>query len=75
MIEVIGIISMCLSVTGVVLNNRKLKICFIFWVISNTFSGYIHYNSEVYSLLLRDFVFILLAIEGWFKWGNSEKTN
>ena len=75
MIEVIGIISMCLSVTGVVLNNRKLKICFIFWVISNIFSGYIHYNSEVYSLLLRDFVFTLLAIEGWFKWGNSEKTN
>jgi len=71
MIEVIGIISMCLSVTGVVLNNRKLKICFIFWIASNFLSAYIHYNSGVYSLLLRDCIFTVLAFEGWFKWSKK----
>ena len=72
MIELFGIISLVLSVTGVVLNNRKLKFCFLFWIISNILSGYVHFEAHVYSLLCRDIIFTVLAIEGWVKWGKTK---
>ena len=73
MIELFGTISMVLAVTGVVLNNRKMIICFWFWMISNAMSGWIHFDSGVYSLMVRDAVFFVLAIEGLIRWGKDKK--
>lgn len=68
MIEIAGTIGLVFAVTGVVLNNRKLRICFVFFLLSNSLSLFVHSQSHIWSLLVRDGVFIILAIEGWFKW-------
>ena len=68
MIEMIGTISMGLGIIGVILNNRKMTICFYFWLVSNGLSAWIHLSGGVYSLLVRDTIFFVLAIEGIIKW-------
>jgi len=71
--EIVGIIAMGFAVTGVIANNRKLRFCFILFLISNTLSGGIHAHIGIWSLLLRDTIFFVLAIEGWFKWGRKDE--
>ncbi len=68
MIEVIGTISTLLAIAGVILNNHRLWPCFVLWVISNALTGYIHYRKRVWSLFIRDVVFVLLAIQGLWLW-------
>ena len=72
MIEIIGTIALILSVLGVILNNRKLRVCFLIWLVSNTLCFIIHISIGVWSLMIRDFIFTILAIEGWFKWGKKK---
>lgn len=66
--ELLGTISMALAVTGVLLNNRKMISCFYVWIVSNFVSAYLHFDSGIYSLLIRDLVFLVLACEGIMKW-------
>ena len=70
--EIAGIICLILGVTGVILNNRRMRICFIVWMISNAMSACIHMGSEIWSLLIRDVIFLILAFEGWIKWGKKK---
>ena len=72
MLEVIGIIATILAVTGVVLNNRRLRVCFIIWFVSNALSLIIHAQTGVWSLTARDAIFLVLAVEGWIKWGKKK---
>jgi len=67
-LEIVGAISAVLAVAGVLLNNRKMIACFYVWIVSNTISACLHFNAELYSLLARDVVFILLAFDGFFRW-------
>ena len=78
MIEIAGIISGYLAVAGVMANNRKLRWCFLVWMISNAISFVIHcqavhYQEAMWTLALRDLVFFVLAIDGWFRWGKEDK--
>ena len=73
MIELIGTIATILAVTGVILNNRKLRVCFIIWFISNTLTLAIHAQTGIWSLLVRDAIFLILAVEGWVRWGRRDK--
>jgi len=68
MIEFIGAAAGILAVTGVLLNNRRLRICFIFWMISNFLSALIHIGAGIWSLAARDLIFLVLTVEGWFLW-------
>jgi nicotinamide riboside transporter PnuC len=70
MIEIIGIIATILAITGVILNNRRLRVCFILWLVSNSLTLVIHAQTDVWSLVARDAVFLVLAVEGWIRWGN-----
>ena len=77
MIELIGIIATVLAVVGVLANNRRLRVCFLVWMVSNFLTGAIHANTlyyqfDIWPLLLRDVVFFGLAIEGWVRWGKQE---
>ena len=72
MIEIIGFISGVLAVIGVLANNRKLRWCFLVWMVSNAMSLVIHADAGIWSLAIRDAVFLLLAFEGWFKWGRKK---
>lgn len=69
--EIIGIIATIFAVIGVITNNRRLRICFLLWLLSNALSGIIHVHAGIWSLLIRDIIFFVLAIEGWFKWGHK----
>jgi len=71
MIEIAGMISTMFAVAGVVLNNRRLRLCFALWLVSNAVSLWIHVDAGVWSLAVRDGIFLLLAVEGWFKWGRD----
>ena len=69
--EIIGIVVTIFAVIGVITNNRRLRICFLLWLLSNALSGIIHFQAGIWSLLVRDIIFFILAIEGWFKWGHK----
>lgn len=73
MLELIGTITTILAVTGVVLNNRRKRACFMFWLVSNAMSMIIHAQTGVWSLAVRDLIFIVLAIEGWYLWKSNSK--
>ena len=66
--EIVGTIATVLAVTGVLLNNRRMIACFYIWIVSNSITAALHYNVELYSLLVRDVVFLALAFEGLYKW-------
>lgn len=72
MIELLGTIVMIVAVGGVLLNNRKSRICFLLWFVSNILSAVIHVRVGVWSLVARDLVFLVLAIEGWLLWGRCD---
>ena len=74
MIEIIGTIATILAVGGVLMNNRRLRVCFLIWMVSNALTAGIHAHSGIWSLLARDAIFFVLAIEGWIRWGKSQKT-
>jgi len=68
MIELIGTTAAILAITGVVLNNRRLRLCFLLWLVSNSLTLIIHAQTGVWSLAARDAIFLILAVEGWIKW-------
>lgn len=68
MTEIFGIFATVLAVLGVVFNNRKLIACFYFWLLSNAITAGIHYNAGIYSLLVRDAIFFVLAAEEIYQW-------
>lgn len=68
MIEVLGAIATVGAVIGVVLNNRRLIWCFPLWFCTNAISAVIHLHAGIWSLAVRDIVFMALAVDGWFRW-------
>ena len=71
MIEIVGTIATVLAIVGVLANNRRLRWCFLVWMVSNALSLIIHAQMDVWSFVGRDTVFLILAIDGWFKWGRK----
>ena len=74
MIELIGIIATILAVTGTVANNRRLRWCFLVWAVSNSISLAIHVHDTRWCFVLRDAIFIVLAVEGWRMWKLKKRT-
>lgn len=73
MLEILGSIATVLAITGVVFNNRRLIWCFPIWMVSNAISAYLHADAGLVSLLVRDCVFMVLAVDGWWRWGKAHK--
>ena len=74
MIEVLGTIGTVLAVIGVVLNNHLCRWCFVVWLISNSLAVVVHLITGPWSFVVRDLIFIGLAIHGWFVWKRKHKT-
>jgi len=68
MMEWIGAIAGMLAVVGVLLNNRRMIWCFPVWLVSNSLCCGLHVHAGLWSLAVRDAVFIVLSLEGWFRW-------
>ena len=73
MIEIIGIIVTVLAVAGVILNNHRLRACFVVWFISNFVTAAIHINAGLYTLAIRDVIFLGLAVHGWYLWSRKDR--
>ncbi|MCJ7778845.1 MAG: nicotinamide mononucleotide transporter family protein [Sedimentisphaerales bacterium] len=72
MIETIGAISTVIAIIGVLANNRKLRWCFLLWMVSNALSLAIHADAAIWSLVARDAMFLVLAFDGWFRWKKNK---
>lgn len=66
--EVVGTIATVIAVFGVVLNNRRMRVCFLVWLVSNALSCAIHVSAALWALAIRDAIFLVLAVEGWLLW-------
>ena len=68
MFEIIGIIATTIAVLGVYLNNHKIRACFYLFLISNSVFAGMHWYLGSPSLVVRDVIFIGLAVHGLYKW-------
>lgn len=67
-LEIVGGVVAVLATTGVVLNNRRMRACFYLWMVSNALSAGLHAHAGLIAMVIRDLVFLILAIEGAYKW-------
>ncbi len=58
------------ALAGVWLNNKRRRACFALWLISNAITFGLHALSGMWSLAARDGALFLMAIHGWWLWGN-----
>ena len=77
--EIIGWLATAGAISGVVLNNYRLRWCFVVWLCTNAISATLHVrgyalgDAAMLSLACRDMVFMVLAVHGWFAWGRKPK--
>ena len=69
--ELIGGAAAVLAVTGVWCNNKRLRVCFIIFMASNSMSCGLHVYAGLWSLVARDVAFLALAVHGWRCWGKK----
>ena len=75
--ECIGWLATIGAIVGVVLNNYRLKACFLVWLCTNSISAVLHVrgyalgDGAMLSLAARDLIFMLLAVHGWWAWGRK----
>lgn len=58
-----------ISLVGNYLNCRKLRICFVLWIICNVGWIYVDFNSGAYSRMILDAVQIGFSFYGYRNWG------
>ncbi len=68
MLEFLGTIATIVSIVGVLFNNAMCIWCFPCWLLSNSLTAWIHYRKGVWSLLVRDLIFLVLAVAGLVQW-------
>lgn len=58
-----------ISLVGNYLNCRKLRICFVLWIVCNIGWIYVDFNSGAYSRMILDAVQIGFSFYGYRNWG------
>ena len=75
---IIGWIASAGAIAGVVLNNYRVRLCFIVWLGTNALSAALHVrgyclgDGAMLSLAARDLIFMALAVHGWRAWGRKK---
>lgn len=72
--EILTSLLTVLSIIGVILNIRKMRICFYIWAFTNASWMVIDFYKEVYAQSALFFVYFVLAIWGIYKWRKDEKS-
>ncbi len=67
-LEILGTIATVIAVAGVVANNYRLTVCFVAWLFSNGLTAYLHLRKRMWSLMVRDLIFVGLAVHGLILW-------
>lgn len=68
MMELFGSIATVLAIAGVVLNNRVNRRCFAIWFVSNAICAVLHIGVGLWSMVVRDAIFMVLCVDGWYRW-------
>ena len=77
--ELFGWLAMVGAIIGVLLNNYRLRLCFLVWLCTNAISAALHVrgyslgDGAMLSLAVRDLIFMLLAVHGWRAWGRRKE--
>ena len=71
MLDAIGWAVTVGAIVGVVLNNHRIRYCFVLWFFTNAATAGLHVNAGLWPLVARDVVFLVLAVHGWLKWSNA----
>jgi len=66
--EMLGVVVTVVAVAGVLLNNGRIAWCFPLWMASNGISLGLHVRARMWSLAVRDGIFLALAAAGWWQW-------
>jgi len=66
--ELLGLLSLFVAIVASILNNRKMILCFPIWMISNIICLIIHIHLGSQSLALKDIAFMVICIDGYFRW-------
>ena len=72
--ELVGWTATALALVGVWMNNRRSRVCFGLWLVSNAITLMIHAGAGIWSLAARDAAFFVLAIHGWWLWTSRERS-
>jgi nicotinamide riboside transporter PnuC len=62
-----------MSVTGVVLNVKKRRICFLVWIVANGGWIFVNLRHGIYAQAGLFVIYTGLSIWGWFEWGKKRK--
>lgn len=60
-----------LSILGKIANNKRRRWCFIIWIIGDSLWVAYDLYLEVYSQAALMFVYLCLAVWGWYEWGKK----
>ena len=69
----IGWTATVVAILGVWLNNRRRRVCFVLWLVSNAITFGVHAWVAMWSLAARDLAFFVLAVHGWWLWGPNRE--
>ena len=69
----VELIATAVALAGCWLNNHRLRAGFMVWILSNVICGVLHWRGEMMGLVIRDALFSLLAVHGFYKWSDTKK--
>ncbi len=72
-IEIIQWISVCLSLTGMILVTHKIRAGWLFWIAASISWLYIFYMKEVGPRMIVEAVYAVSAVYGFWKWGQKDE--
>jgi nicotinamide riboside transporter PnuC len=67
-IEAAALLTTVIAIAGVIFNNYKVSACFKLWIASNLLSAIIHVVTGPWTFVIRDLIFLALAIQGAYLW-------
>ena len=70
-LEIWGVVATVVAVAGVWANNHRMIACFGLWIVSNGITLVLHRRQRMWSLAIRDLIFLALAMRGWQLWMQS----
>ena len=64
----------CISITGAILNVKKNKLCFVFWITANTAWMIIDFYKGIYAQSALFVFYTILCLWGLWKWKKEESS-
>lgn len=57
-----------LTLVGVILNIKRIRVCFIIWLVGNCLWFYMFITTQVWGMAICQAVFCATCVWGWHEW-------